>query len=181
MFQIAHISDIHCGGPHFMPSLMERAIGEINDLGPDLVICTGDLTTFGFKQEFSQAKAYLDQLDDRVAALKDEDESRDRVEEEDYRRLSARSLGRRGASRIAVLYASGVIASGSSSQDTVNGAVVGFRSLPQLRPGDILLMHFRPTFVTELRALADRVDEAGLRFALLEDYLVPDSVADSAG
>jgi hypothetical protein len=42
-------------------------------------------------------------------------------------------------------------------------------------------MHFRPTFVTELRALADRVDEAGLRFALLEDYLVPDSVADSAG
>ena len=34
-FQIAHISDIHCGGPHFVPSLIERAIGEINDLGPD--------------------------------------------------------------------------------------------------------------------------------------------------
>jgi 3',5'-cyclic AMP phosphodiesterase CpdA len=61
-FQIAHISDIHCGGPHFMPSLMERAIGEINDLGPDLIICTGDLTTFGFKQEFAQAKSYLDRL-----------------------------------------------------------------------------------------------------------------------
>jgi peptidoglycan/xylan/chitin deacetylase (PgdA/CDA1 family) len=66
-------------------------------------------------------------------------------------------------------------------ETSVNGAVVGFRSLPRLRRGDILLMHFRPTFVTELRALADRVDEAGLRFALLEDYLVPDSVADSAG
>jgi peptidoglycan/xylan/chitin deacetylase (PgdA/CDA1 family) len=64
---------------------------------------------------------------------------------------------------------------------SVNGSVVGFRSLPQLRRGDILLMHFRPTFVTELRALADRVDEAGLRFALLEDYLVPESVAGSAG
>ena len=62
IFQIAHISDIHCGGPHFMPSLMERAIGEINDLGPDIVICTGDLTTFGFKQEFAQAKSYLDRL-----------------------------------------------------------------------------------------------------------------------
>ena len=61
-FKIAHISDIHCGGPHFMPSLMERAIGEINDLGPDLIICTGDLTTFGFKQEFAQAKSYLDRL-----------------------------------------------------------------------------------------------------------------------
>src|SRR5438876_2078376 len=62
-FQIAHISDIHCGGPHFVPSLIERAIGEINDLGPDLVICTGDLTTFGFKQEFAQAKAYLDRIE----------------------------------------------------------------------------------------------------------------------
>ena len=68
--------------------------------------------------------AYLDQLDDRVAALKEDDESRDRVEEEDYRR-NPRSLGIRSASRIAVLYASGVIASGSSTQDSVNGAVVG--------------------------------------------------------
>ncbi len=63
VLQIAHISDLHCGGPYFLPSLMERAIGEINDLSPDLIICTGDLTTFGFKQEFVQAKAYLDRLD----------------------------------------------------------------------------------------------------------------------
>jgi 3',5'-cyclic-AMP phosphodiesterase len=63
VFQIAHISDLHCGGPHFMPSLMERAIGEINDMGPDIVVCSGDLTTFGFKQEFAQAKAYLDQIE----------------------------------------------------------------------------------------------------------------------
>src|SRR5262245_38008792 len=62
-FTIAHISDIHCGGPHFLPSLMDRAIGEINDLQPDIVICTGDLTTFGFKQEFAQAKSYLDRLE----------------------------------------------------------------------------------------------------------------------
>src|SRR4029453_1174974 len=60
---IAHISDIHSGGPHFMPSLMDRAIGEINDLQPDIIICTGDLTTFGFKQEFAQAKTYLDRLE----------------------------------------------------------------------------------------------------------------------
>jgi hypothetical protein len=37
-------------------------------------------------------------------------------------------------------------------------------------------MHFRPSFVTELRALVERVDAAGLRFALLEDYLVPSSM-----
>jgi peptidoglycan/xylan/chitin deacetylase (PgdA/CDA1 family) len=64
---------------------------------------------------------------------------------------------------------------------SVSGADVGFRTTPQLRPGDILLMHFRPSFVTELRALADRAREAGLRFALLEDYLVPDSVDESGG
>jgi peptidoglycan/xylan/chitin deacetylase (PgdA/CDA1 family) len=64
---------------------------------------------------------------------------------------------------------------------SVNGANVDFRTVPQLRPGDILLMHFRPSFVTELRALVDRAEGAGLRFALLEDYLVPGSVADSAG
>ena len=48
-FAIAHISDLHCGGPYFVPNLMERAISEVNDLSPDLVVCTGDLTTFGFK------------------------------------------------------------------------------------------------------------------------------------
>ncbi|MBA2358947.1 MAG: metallophosphoesterase [Actinobacteria bacterium] len=62
-FTIAHISDLHCGGPYFVPSLLERAISEINDLSPDLVICTGDLTTFGFKPEYVQAKGYLDRID----------------------------------------------------------------------------------------------------------------------
>jgi 3',5'-cyclic-AMP phosphodiesterase len=64
-FTIAHISDIHCGDPGFVPNLMERAIGEINDLQPDLVICSGDLTTFGFKQEYLEAREYLDGLDCR--------------------------------------------------------------------------------------------------------------------
>ena len=61
-FTIAHISDLHCGGPYFVPNLMERAISEVNDLSPDLVVCSGDLTTFGFKPEYAQAKEYLDRL-----------------------------------------------------------------------------------------------------------------------
>ena len=60
---LAHISDLHCGSPHFVPNLLERAIAEINDLQPDLVVCSGDLTTFGFKQEYAQARAYLDDID----------------------------------------------------------------------------------------------------------------------
>ena len=62
-FTIAHISDLHCGGPYFVPNLMERAIAEVNDLEPDLVVCSGDLTTFGFKPEYMQAKEYLDRLE----------------------------------------------------------------------------------------------------------------------
>jgi Icc protein len=60
---IAHLSDLHCGGPYFVPSLMERAISEINELSPDLVVCSGDLTTYGFKQEYLQAKNYLDRIE----------------------------------------------------------------------------------------------------------------------
>src|SRR6266508_3967798 len=61
-FRIAQISDIHCGGPHFVPTLLERAIAEINELAPDLVVCCGDLTTFGFKPEFAEARTYLDKI-----------------------------------------------------------------------------------------------------------------------
>ena len=60
---IAQISDIHCGGVDFVPNLLERAIREINDLTPDIVICSGDLTTFGFKHEYVLAKSYLDQIE----------------------------------------------------------------------------------------------------------------------
>ena len=46
-----------------MPSLLERAIDEINDLEPDVVICSGDLTTFGFRPEYQQAREYLDKIE----------------------------------------------------------------------------------------------------------------------
>ena len=51
-FRIAQISDLHCGEAYFEASLLERAIGEINELEPDVVICSGDLTTFGFRHEY---------------------------------------------------------------------------------------------------------------------------------
>jgi Icc protein len=59
---IAHFSDVHCGDPHFVADLMERAIAEINDLKPDIVVCSGDLTTFGFKEEYLAARRYLDRI-----------------------------------------------------------------------------------------------------------------------
>jgi Icc protein len=67
-FTIAHLSDLHCGSPHFVANLLDRAIIEINALVPDLVVCSGDLTTFGYRDEYAQARAYLDrvQCDDIV-------------------------------------------------------------------------------------------------------------------
>jgi hypothetical protein len=59
-------------------------------------------------------------------------------------------------------------------EETVNGSTMSFRGVQELRPGDIVLMHFRPGLASELRIVVERVEAAGLRIALLEDYLVPD-------
>ncbi|MGH2654784.1 MAG: metallophosphoesterase, partial [Actinomycetota bacterium] len=62
MVTIAHISDPHVGSPYFVPNLMNRVIVEINELEPDVVVCTGDFTNFGYRQEFKTAVAYLDRF-----------------------------------------------------------------------------------------------------------------------
>ena len=62
-FRIAHLSDLHCGGPYFEANLLERAISEVNEFQPDIVICSGDLTTFGFKHEYQVARSYLERID----------------------------------------------------------------------------------------------------------------------
>ena len=62
-FRIAHLSDLHCGGPYFEANLLERAISEVNEFRPDIVICSGDLTTFGFKHEYQLARSSLDRID----------------------------------------------------------------------------------------------------------------------
>jgi 3',5'-cyclic AMP phosphodiesterase CpdA len=59
---IAHITDIHAGSPFFISNLMTRTIEELNEINPDVVVITGDLTNMGFRQEFTTAKAYLDKL-----------------------------------------------------------------------------------------------------------------------
>jgi Icc protein len=76
-FTIAQISDLHCGEAHFVPNLLERAIAEINEFSPDVVICSGDLTTFGFKEEYAQAKQFLDRIEcDALVVVPGNHESR---------------------------------------------------------------------------------------------------------
>jgi len=59
-FLIAQLSDIHCGDTRFDKDLLENVILEINSQKPDLVVIPGDITSFGYREQFEEAKEYLD-------------------------------------------------------------------------------------------------------------------------
>ena len=59
-FTIVQLSDLHCGEQFFLPNLLERAIAEVNELAPDVVVISGDLTSHGFKPEYELAKRYIE-------------------------------------------------------------------------------------------------------------------------
>ncbi len=76
-FTIAHLSDPHCGSPFFVPSLLDRALVEINELEPDLVIVSGDLTGEGLRGEYQLAREYLDRVAcDRMIVIPGNHDSR---------------------------------------------------------------------------------------------------------
>jgi peptidoglycan/xylan/chitin deacetylase (PgdA/CDA1 family) len=57
-------------------------------------------------------------------------------------------------------------------KETVNDGVVRFQTAAHVvQPGDIILMHFRPTFVADFLAALRAIAAAGLTPALLEDYI----------
>jgi peptidoglycan/xylan/chitin deacetylase (PgdA/CDA1 family) len=53
---------------------------------------------------------------------------------------------------------------------TIDGGVVTLQN-PALRPGDILLTHFKDDLYANLKQIRAMADAAGLRIARLEDYL----------
>ena len=57
-----HISDIHCG-PEFLRSVFERAAGEINDIQPDVLVVSGDLTENGLLSQFRLAREMIDLIE----------------------------------------------------------------------------------------------------------------------
>lgn len=61
-YTIAQLSDIHCGDTRFDDALIEATINEINALGPDLIVVAGDLTAAGYREQFEEAKQYIDEL-----------------------------------------------------------------------------------------------------------------------
>lgn len=65
--KIVHISDLHFG--HHDPILAEGFAADINSLNPDLIVASGDFTQIGTKEEFEQARAFLDTLTAPVFAV----------------------------------------------------------------------------------------------------------------
>jgi Icc protein len=63
MFRIVQLSDLHCGQQFFLPQHLERAIAEVNEMEPDVVVISGDLTSHGFKDEYVLARDYLNRVD----------------------------------------------------------------------------------------------------------------------
>src|SRR5438046_6263390 len=63
MFRIVQLSDLHCGQQFFLPQHLERAIAEVNEMKPDVVVISGDLTSNGFKDEYALARDYLNRID----------------------------------------------------------------------------------------------------------------------
>jgi len=58
---IAQLSDIHVGS-QFRDDVFEKVIEEINELKPDAVIVTGDLTNEGLAKEYEKCKSLLSRL-----------------------------------------------------------------------------------------------------------------------
>ena len=42
---------------------MDRVVVELNELRPDVVLCTGDLTEMGFRQDYVLAREYLERIE----------------------------------------------------------------------------------------------------------------------
>lgn len=65
--KILHISDLHFG--HHDPALAEGFADDINAQKPDLVVASGDFTQIGTREEFVQAREFLDKLNAPVFAV----------------------------------------------------------------------------------------------------------------
>lgn len=67
---IAQISDLHCGSIYYRPDLAREVVREINELAPDIVAVTGDLTDMGFHDDFVTARELIDGIAcDRVMVI----------------------------------------------------------------------------------------------------------------
>jgi 3',5'-cyclic AMP phosphodiesterase CpdA len=65
--KLVHISDLHFG--HHDPALAAGFADDINAQAADLIVASGDFTQIGTKEEFVQAREFLDKLNAPVFAV----------------------------------------------------------------------------------------------------------------
>lgn len=65
--KLVHISDLHFG--HHDPALAAGLAADIAAQHPDLIVASGDFTQIGSKEEFVEARAFLDSLQAPVFAV----------------------------------------------------------------------------------------------------------------
>ncbi len=56
---IVHLSDLHLGGQYFVPEWGDKVVELVNQINPEVLVITGDLTTEGYLYEYQQVKDYL--------------------------------------------------------------------------------------------------------------------------
>jgi len=69
MTVIAHISDLHISNASFSEEVLKEVINQINELNPDMIILTGDITDNGYYSDFSKAIEYLSMFESPLFAV----------------------------------------------------------------------------------------------------------------
>ena len=69
MTLIVHISDLHVSVSDFDEKIFFDAVTEINELKPDMIVLTGDITNHGYYKEFQQATKYLEMFEQPLFAV----------------------------------------------------------------------------------------------------------------
>lgn len=78
MTTIAHISDLHVSQSDFNEEIFLKAVDEINDLSPDMVLLTGDITDNGYYKNYEMATSYLKMFKAPLFAVPGNHDSRNR-------------------------------------------------------------------------------------------------------
>ena len=76
MTTIAHISDLHISEVAFDEAVFMEAVKEINNLQPDMIVLTGDITNNGYYREYQQAMKYLSMFEAPLFAIPGNHDSR---------------------------------------------------------------------------------------------------------
>ena len=58
---LVQLSDIHVGS-QFQPKVFDRVVSEVNNLKPDVIVITGDLTNEGLEKEYIECKRLVSKL-----------------------------------------------------------------------------------------------------------------------